>query len=327
MNPPIPLGSLLLAAHAAVLAVLSGERDVVTGYVPAPGAGPLPCPLSAEPGTWRELLSRTRRAEEELLGHAGFPVEELRADSGLTGPRFDAVFDLTGGDLTDGMVLWVGIDDLAGVPALRLRYRTDVLDAAAAARIAGYHLTALARLVTDPDAELDQDSLLSAAEIAFQIDGLAGPRRELPRAPVPRAVRAAGAPAPGRDRRRARRPAVELSGAQRPGQPHRPRPARPRAGTRRRSRGGHRTQPGLDGLGHRDLQSRRRLPADRAAPARRPDRQRLAPRRVHPGAHRTGSTTTLDQALATLPAVRPDPGRDRLHRPPPRRTPPTRTSA
>jgi amino acid adenylation domain-containing protein len=176
----IPLGSLLLAAHAAVLAMLSGERDVVTGYVPAPGVGPLPCPLSAEPGTWRELLSRTRRAEEELLGHAGFPVEELRADSGLTGPRFDAVFDLTGADLTDGMVLWVGIDDLAGVPALRLRYRTDVLDAAAAARIAGYHLTALARLVTDPDAELDQDSLLSAAEIAFQIDGLAGPQRELP---------------------------------------------------------------------------------------------------------------------------------------------------
>ena len=181
----IPLGSLLLAAHAAVLAALSGERDVVTGYVPAPGAGPLPCPLSAEPGTWRELLSRTRRAEEELLDHAGFPVEELRADSGLTGPRFDAVFDLTGGDLTDGdltdgMVLWVGIDDLGGAPALRLRYRTDALDAAAAARIAGYHLTALARLVTDPDADFDQDSLLSAAEIAFQIDGLAGPRRELP---------------------------------------------------------------------------------------------------------------------------------------------------
>ena len=55
----IQLGSLLLAAHAAVLALLSGERDVVTGYVPAPGAWPLPCPLSVEPGTWRELLSRT----------------------------------------------------------------------------------------------------------------------------------------------------------------------------------------------------------------------------------------------------------------------------
>jgi amino acid adenylation domain-containing protein len=176
----IPLGSLVLAAHAAVLAVLTGERDVVTGYVPVPAAGPLPCPLSADPGSWRELLSRTRRAEEELLTHARFPVEELRAGAGLTGPRFDVVFDLTGLDRTDGVVLWVGIDDLAGVPALRLRYRTDVLDAAAAARIAGYHLTALARLVTDPDAELDQDSLLPAAEIAFQIDGLAGPRRELP---------------------------------------------------------------------------------------------------------------------------------------------------
>ncbi|PAZ17066.1 non-ribosomal peptide synthetase [Streptomyces sp. SA15] len=55
---------------------------------------------------------------------------------------------------------------------LRLRYRTDVLDAEAAARIAGYHLTALA----DPE----RRSLVSEAELRFQIDGLAGPHRELP---------------------------------------------------------------------------------------------------------------------------------------------------
>ena len=37
--------------------------------------------------------------------------------------------------------------------ALRLRYRTDALDADGAARIAGYHLTALALIAADPDAE------------------------------------------------------------------------------------------------------------------------------------------------------------------------------
>ncbi|MEV8541280.1 non-ribosomal peptide synthetase [Streptomyces sp. NPDC051572] len=55
---------------------------------------------------------------------------------------------------------------------LRLRYRTDVLDAEAAARIAGYHLTAL----TEPDRPV----LLSDAELRFQLDELAGPQRELP---------------------------------------------------------------------------------------------------------------------------------------------------
>ncbi|WP_262056336.1 non-ribosomal peptide synthetase [Streptomyces sp. STR69] len=55
---------------------------------------------------------------------------------------------------------------------LRLRYRTDVLDAEAAARIAGYHLTVL----VDPK----RTSLLSEAEVRFQLEELAGPRRELP---------------------------------------------------------------------------------------------------------------------------------------------------
>ena len=55
---------------------------------------------------------------------------------------------------------------------LRLRYRTDVLDAEAAARIAGYHVTVLA----DPK----RTSLLSEAEVRFQLEELAGPRRELP---------------------------------------------------------------------------------------------------------------------------------------------------
>lgn len=55
---------------------------------------------------------------------------------------------------------------------LRLRYRTDVLDAEAAARIAGYHLTAL----TEPG----RASLLSEDELRFQLEELAGPHRELP---------------------------------------------------------------------------------------------------------------------------------------------------
>ena len=63
---------------------------------------------------------------------------------------------------------------------LRLRYRSEVIDADCAARIAGYHLTALALIAADPDAEHGRQSLLSAEELHFQLEGLAGPRRELP---------------------------------------------------------------------------------------------------------------------------------------------------
>ncbi|MCQ4210968.1 non-ribosomal peptide synthetase [Streptomyces longispororuber] len=55
---------------------------------------------------------------------------------------------------------------------LRLRYRTDVLDRAAAARIAGYHLAALAAP--------RRRSLLSEAELHYQLEELAGPPRTLP---------------------------------------------------------------------------------------------------------------------------------------------------
>jgi len=55
-----------------------------------------------------------------------------------------------------------------------------VLDADCAARIAGYHLTALALIAADPDAEHARQSLLSAEELRFQLDGFAGRRRDLP---------------------------------------------------------------------------------------------------------------------------------------------------
>ena len=79
-----------------------------------------------------------------------------------------------------------------GQLALRLRYRTDVLDADCAARIAGYHLTALELIAADLDAEHRRQSLLSAEELDFQLEGLAGPRRESAGSPGSRAVRGAG---------------------------------------------------------------------------------------------------------------------------------------
>ncbi|UUU25679.1 non-ribosomal peptide synthetase [Streptomyces sp. DSM 40750] len=175
----------VLAAHAKVLAAMSGEHEVTTGWME--DGRLLPCRLTTAPGdTWRDLLGHTHRVTTELLTHAGFPVDALRRELGLPEPPFETVLDTSGGDgdLDEDVVLRVGLVHRDDGPALRLRYRTDVLDEDGVARIAGYHVTALTRLASEPDAEHGRRSLVSHDELRFQLDGLAGPHRELPDRPV-----------------------------------------------------------------------------------------------------------------------------------------------
>ena len=94
----VPLSSVLLAAHAKVLAALSGESEVVTGYAGRDRGVPLPCRLATAPGSWRALLLAGPPAESELLAHQDFPVDDLRRELGLTGPAFETVFDPLGGE-------------------------------------------------------------------------------------------------------------------------------------------------------------------------------------------------------------------------------------
>ena len=178
----LPLGSVLLAAHAKVLSALCGEEEVATGYVADQGADPLLCRLSTEFDTWRSLLLEVHRVESELLAHKNFPVDGLRSELGLTDPSFETVLDPTGGegDLAEHTVAQIGILHVGGQLVLRLRYRTDVMNADCASRVVGYHLSALTLIAADPDAVHGSQSLLSAEEFRFQIEGLAGPSRELP---------------------------------------------------------------------------------------------------------------------------------------------------
>src|SRR6266705_5505481 len=177
----VPLSSVLLTAHAKVLGALSGEREVCTGYTMELGP-PLPLRMTLGPRSWREVLLDAARAEAELVAHRGFPVEDLRRELDLSEPPFETVFELGaggGGEFAEHTVLRVAFVEREGL-VLRLRYKTDVLDAACAARIAGYHVTALLLMTADPDAEHARQSLLSAEEQRFQLHGLAGRRRELP---------------------------------------------------------------------------------------------------------------------------------------------------
>src|SRR5437667_2610906 len=177
----VPLSSVLLTGHAKVLGALSGEREVCTGY----GGGrrsPLPLRMTLRHRSWREALRETARAESELLAHRDFPVDGLTRELGLTQPPFETVFELAAsgdGNLVGGTVMRVAFVEDDGL-VLRLRYRMDALDAECAARVAGYHVTALSLIAADPDAEHARQTLLSAEELRLQLDGLAGPCRELP---------------------------------------------------------------------------------------------------------------------------------------------------
>ncbi|QCD55918.1 non-ribosomal peptide synthetase [Streptomyces hawaiiensis] len=171
----VPLTAILLAAHAKVLALLSGDPEVRSGYLARGRTGPVPFELTVEPGTWRRLVLEAHRAEAV----AWSPGTGAPPPAGL-----EAVFAPAGYEATvpvDGSVLLgVSAGEEGGRLVLRLRHRTDLLDADSAARIGGYHLAALEVIAADPDAPHDRRSLLSADELRFQLDGLAGPRRALP---------------------------------------------------------------------------------------------------------------------------------------------------
>jgi amino acid adenylation domain-containing protein len=178
----VSFSSVLLTAHAKVLGALSGERDVSTGYVASDRRPPLLFRMTTAARSWRRMLQDTHRAELELLSHANFPVEDLKRELGLTKPLFETVFDRAAygpGELAEHTVLRVGMVERDGV-VLKLRYRTDVLDASYAARIAGYHLTALRLIAADLDAEHEHQSLLSPGELRFQLHALSGPPTTLP---------------------------------------------------------------------------------------------------------------------------------------------------
>ncbi|MFJ3618265.1 amino acid adenylation domain-containing protein [Streptomyces iakyrus] len=172
----VPLTAILLAAHAKVLALLSGDPEVRSGFL-SPGRTGL-FELTVGPGTWRRLVLDARRAEEAALSPGTGPPPPSDGPEAVFAPAGQEVDVPPEGD--GSVLLGVSAAEENGRLVLRLRHRTDLLDADCAARIGGYHLAALEAIAADPDAPHDRRSLLSADELRLQLEGLAGPRRALP---------------------------------------------------------------------------------------------------------------------------------------------------
>ena len=326
----LPLHSVALAAHAKVLAALSGEQDVVTGYAAGPEGRPLPCPLTTEARSWRSLLQDTARVEADLLQHRDFAVDELERELGVAGPAFETEFDPIGSLDTGGndqhrprrgrrapggaRGLRRPARAAPAVPHRRARRgqrREDRRLPPHRPRADGRRPGRRARA---GEPAVGRGAALPARRAGRAAPGAAGP-------PVPRAVRAARADAPGRRRGRAPRPAVDLSGAQRARQPAGAGAAGARAAPRGRGRGGDRAEPGLDGRRHRDLQGRWRVSADRAVLPGRSDRDHAGAGRVHAGADRARQHHHARQGPRHAARRAEDHHRGRLRRGPCRRRP------
>jgi amino acid adenylation domain-containing protein len=163
-------GSLWLAAHARVLQALSGEGEVSTGEVTDRSGTVRRRTMVVAGSSWRSLVTAADRAK----GDEG---------EGPSSPGGGTVIDPgagVDGDLPDGTALRVAVRHTPTGDVLRLRYRTDRWDEAAAARIAGYHLAALTHLLRCPEADPEDADLVGPDERRFQLEKLAGPRRVRP---------------------------------------------------------------------------------------------------------------------------------------------------
>ncbi|GGP09408.1 amino acid adenylation domain-containing protein [Nonomuraea glycinis] len=101
----VPLRTVLLAAHLRVLALLTGESEVLTGLVthsrPESEAGEevlglflntVPLRVDVAAPTWAELVRRVFDAEVALLPHRQYPLFEIQRAAGRS-PLLDVLFD------------------------------------------------------------------------------------------------------------------------------------------------------------------------------------------------------------------------------------------
>ncbi|HEV3457140.1 MAG TPA: amino acid adenylation domain-containing protein, partial [Thermoanaerobaculia bacterium] len=193
----VPLKSVLLAAHLAVVRLLTGSDEPVTGVIangrPEQADGDralglflntVPLRLRLTGLSWRELIARVFAAETESLPYRRYPLVELRRALGGRQP-FAAVFNfvhfhvydqlidrgeiavLSGGFSETAefpLIAGFGIDPLAGGLELQLEHDVALLAPAQMRAIRGYYLSALAAIAAAPGASCDSWTALSAAE-------------------------------------------------------------------------------------------------------------------------------------------------------------------
>ncbi|HXM54814.1 MAG TPA: amino acid adenylation domain-containing protein [Candidatus Dormibacteraeota bacterium] len=194
----LPLKALLAAAHLAVLRLVSGSSEVVTGVI-ANGRlereggdevigvflNTLPLRMTVS-GSWLSLARRVFEHERDGFPHRRYPFAALQRDLGgeLTLDTYVNFVDfhleqqlsarsgirVLGGlgvaETNFPLAVNYLVDPMAGSLRLSLDCDLAVLDEELCARLAGYYGRALAAIAAAPEAEVAAADLIGAGELA-----------------------------------------------------------------------------------------------------------------------------------------------------------------
>ncbi|WP_051814399.1 non-ribosomal peptide synthetase [Kitasatospora sp. MBT63] len=209
----VPVKSLLLAAHTAVLGFVAGTDDVLTGYehsgrpeveggenIPGLFLNSVPFRTTLTPGSWAELVHAVYRAETAMLPHRRYPMAEIKRAVGSREPLFETVFNFTHfhvlKSLTerDGFGLVRSVvnaqtefpfraefsqDAVTDEVQLSIHFHANAFGTDQITRIGGHYRRALTALTADADAPREPAALLGDAEEA-ELRGFGGPAYQLP---------------------------------------------------------------------------------------------------------------------------------------------------
>lgn len=210
----VPVKSVLMAAHAAVLAFITGSSDVLTGYehsgrpevpdgdrITGLFLNSVPFRVGLTNGSWADLVREVYRTETVLLPHRRYPMGEMKRVRQVQEPLFEAVFNFTHFHVLDDLRREHGLrlersrvasetefpfraefwqDAFSGKVGLALHYHRDAFPPEQIERIAGYYRRALELLATTPESAHRGVTLMGGEELELLTARLAGPPRELP---------------------------------------------------------------------------------------------------------------------------------------------------
>ncbi|MGP3933083.1 amino acid adenylation domain-containing protein [Nonomuraea sp. KM88] len=196
----VPVKNVALAAHVKVLSLISGERDVITGYEHSgrpetEGAteaiglflNTVPFRARMETGSWADLVRQVYRSEVELLPARRYPMAQMKHDLETQDPLFETAFNFTHFYLLrqlaerDGFAL---LDVRANSETefvlraefsrhfvtdevrLSLHYHAHLFEPWQVARMGAYYRAAFEAMTADPDAPHHLADLLPAEESA-----------------------------------------------------------------------------------------------------------------------------------------------------------------
>ncbi|MGI5358637.1 amino acid adenylation domain-containing protein [Streptomyces sp. CA-252508] len=197
----VPFKDVLLAAHMKVLALVSGQDTVMTGYEHSgrpelPGAettlglhlNTVPFQVDLAGGTWADLIRRVYRAEVDLLPHRRYPMARMKQDLATQRVLFSTTFNFTHFYLLQNLkklpefsMLDMRVDSETEFPfrtefsrhffddelQLCLHFHTHLYDEAQIDRIGGYFVRVLELMAAEPDAPHDAHALLADEDLAL----------------------------------------------------------------------------------------------------------------------------------------------------------------